>query len=206
MRDLKGQKFGKLTVIDFAEIKNNYAYWNCVCDCGNKKIARGANLISGQTKSCGCLNSTNHTKHREGKSRLYVIWAGMKQRCSNPRRRDYKNYGGRGISVCQEWQDYLVFRAWALSSGYSDGLSIDRIDEDGNYCPNNCRWVNETVQRNNRTDSNKLTVNGDTKTATEWSAISGVSADRIRKRKRLGWSDEDAVFKPIDTKYQHSKK
>ncbi len=203
MKDLKGQKFGKLTVLSFAEVKNKYAYWNCLCDCGNEKCVRGSNLLSGQTQSCGCLNFSSHTKHREGKSRLYVIWAGMKQRCENSNRKDYAKYGGRGIRVCDEWHDYLSFRDWACANGYDDSKSIERINNDGDYSPTNCRWVDYTVQQNNKRNSFCLTVDGKTQTAAEWSKESGIPAERIRKRKRNGWTDKDAVFEPLDEAHQH---
>lgn len=204
MKDLLNQKFGKLTVIEFVEVRSKFAYWKCRCECGNERVVRGSNLLSGQTKSCGCLNTTSHVKHREGKARLYVIWAGMKQRCENANRKDYPKYGGRGISVCEEWHEYTAFREWAIANGYDDTKSIDRIDNDGKYCPENCRWVGFEAQQVNKNNNSELTINGETKTASEWSTISGISADRIRKRKRNGWSDEDAVFKPLDKNHQHN--
>ena len=203
MKDLKGQKFGKLTVIEFSEIRSKYAYWRCVCDCGREKIARGANLISGQTQSCGCLNYTSHTKLRDGKSRIYVIWVGMKQRCENSKRIDYAKYGGRGIRVCNEWHDYLAFCDWARANGYDESKSIERINNNGDYSPDNCQWVDYTVQQNNKRNSFCLTVDGETRTAAEWSKISGIPSDRIRKRKRSGWTDRDAVFEPLDYTHQH---
>lgn len=203
MKDLTGKKFGMLTVVEFVEVRNNYAYWRCVCDCGNEKTVRGSNLISGQVRSCGCLNRNNHIIHRESKSRLYVIWAGIKQRCENANRRDYQNYGGRGIKLCNEWHEYVAFRDWALANGYNDSKSIERIDNDGDYSPSNCRWDDYDAQMNNKRNSFTLSINGETKTAAEWSRVSGIPADRIRKRKRKGWTDSDAVFEPLSKKHQH---
>lgn len=206
MKDLKGQKFGKLTVAEFVEIKNHSAYWKCICECGNEKVVRGTNLTSGLIRSCGCLKGESHIKHQESFSRLYRIWAGMKQRCENINRRDYPKYGGSGVTVCEEWHDYMTFRKWAISHGYDDTKSIDRIDNNGGYSPRNCRWVGFQAQQNNKLNSSLLTIDGVTKTATEWSKVSGIPAERIRKRKRNGWDDKEAVFEPLNPSRQHSKK
>ncbi len=157
--DLTGQRFGRLVVVARAENdSHNKARWCCRCDCGKEIIARSNDLRSGNTQSCGCFqrsqtSSTNAT-HGGGGTRLYTIWKAMKARCYNLKAEKYKDYGGRGITICPEWKnDFSAFRDWALSSGYTDDLSIDRIDVDGNYEPLNCRWATAKEQRHNRRDS-----------------------------------------------------
>lgn len=144
--DLAGQKFNMLTVLEFYDVQNGMSRWLCKCDCGNEVVVYGRHLKSGNTISCGCYyKKHNHEfgyKHGWAKTRLYRIWSDMKARCLNPNEKSYKWYGGKGISVCEEWlSDFTEFRDWALDNGYNDKLSIDRIDSSENYCPENCRWI-----------------------------------------------------------------
>ena len=159
--DLTGQRFGRLTVLNPLHLnKNKQLTWLCKCDCGNIVNVVGMSLRNGDCKSCGCLRKEmmrqKHTKHeaystRTKRERLYNIYAGMKQRCFNKRSEPYKYYGGRGVTICNEWlEDYTAFREWALSNGYSETLSIDRINNDGNYEPANCRWADAYTQVHNR--------------------------------------------------------
>ena len=150
-KDLTGERFGMLTVIEYAgKDKNRHAMWKCKCDCGEIKTISSTALRDHKQESCGC--STNKfVIHGEYKTRLHRIWMHMKDRCYNKNNEKYKHYGGRGISVCEQWRNsYVEFSEWAKANGYADDLTIDRIDTNGNYEPNNCRWVDYTTQNNNK--------------------------------------------------------
>lgn len=158
--DLTGRVFGRLTVIERApNNKKGGTMWRCRCSCGKELVTYSYTLTGGNSTSCGCkrseslvkVNVETKTTHHETKTRLYRIWRGMRSRCNNPSDAAYKHYGGRGITVCPEWnKSYETFRNWALSHGYSPDLSIDRIDNDGNYEPSNCHWATQSEQNANR--------------------------------------------------------
>ena len=176
-----GRKYGKLTILSLAG-RNKYGHvlFECLCDCGNKTIAEGTRVTHGGTLSCGCLQketaSKNFSTHRKTNTRLYHIWASIIARCENVNNNRYKNYGGRGICICDEWRkDFLSFYEWALSNGYNDNLSIDRIDVNGNYEPSNCRWANAKEQANNTTKNRYITYQGITRTCKQWAEYFGIN-------------------------------
>lgn len=196
VRDLTGQKFGMLTVIERAEDRisssgKHEIMWLCKCDCGNKKTVTRSALTGGLTKSCGCLRGENHGMCD---TRLYNIWIGIKKRCENPNRHDYNRYGGRGISICDEWKNsFSTFYNWALNNGYDDTLSIDRENVNGDYEPNNCRWSTEEEQANNKRNNVFLTYNGKTQTVSQWARELNIGQKTIINRINKGFSDEEAL-------------
>lgn len=156
IKNLIGQKFGRWTVLEYKGVnKHHNATWLCECVCGTKRTVRSGDLMSGRSKSCGC-DGTNHRTHGQSNTRLFRIWANMKTRCYLNTKPDYKYYGGRGITICDEWKnDFQVFYDWAMCHGYREDLTIDRINVNGNYEPSNCRWVDMKTQ-----NKNKRNVNG----------------------------------------------
>lgn len=206
--DLTGHRFGKLIVIGEAPSKNGRAMWRCVCDCGNEKVVGRQNLMDGMTKSCGCLRIKFPTLHGMAKSRICVEWRSMKQRCYNQKAENYYLYGGRGITVCDEWKDFEKFYAWAMDNGYTDELTLDRIDSNGNYCPENCRWATVKQQANNRRSNRWIEYNGERRTLQEWSEITGIERRTISRRIGIGWSAEDALTVPVSSsnRYKTIKK
>ena len=158
--DLIGMRFGRLKVLRFSHFNEQHdSFWICRCDCGKNHECKGGHLKSGRTKSCGCLaketsrrsgEEAAHFIHGMEKSRLYHVWESMKKRCEYSKNENFKHYGGRGIAVCDEWYSFAVFSKWALSHGYRDDLTIDRMNVNGNYEPSNCRWATWKQQANNR--------------------------------------------------------
>lgn len=210
LKDMTGLRVGRLVVIEQAgNAKHGGALWRCQCDCGREKIVRGADLRNGHTSSCGCLHSEGLTgrnqKHGGTGSRLHSIWFGMKQRCTDPNAINYPNYGGRGITVCEEWKnDFGAFQAWALANGYRDDLTLDRKENDGPYSPENCRWATRAEQDANRRKIYRITYGGETHTAKEWADILGIPAERIRNRLRRGLPVEK-VLSPRNMNYREEK-
>ena len=213
-KDLTGQRFNYLTVLEYAGRKGNRTMWKCLCECGNTTFVDSRSLKSGNTKACGCHQSDgwgNSKTHGMSKTKIYRTWMGMKNRCYRKSNKHYGNYGGRGIKVCDEWMNsFELFRDWAFKSGYSEELTLDRIDNDGNYCPENCRWVDRFEQMNNTRSNHRITFNGNTMTLTEWSRKIGLPAHVLRNRiNNYGWSEEEALTIPLlkkgDTKEGYLK-
>lgn len=208
--NLAGKRFGRLVAIARNGRLNCYVTWLCKCDCGNEVTVRSGGLVSGNTKSCGCLHSEVVSKRvtthgLTNKHPLYKIWSNMRNRCSNPNIREYRYYGARGISVCKEWDDFLVFLS-DMERGYSKGMSLDRINVNGNYQKDNCRWATSKEQGNNKRNNVLLTIDGVTKTISEWADISGIPTPTIYWRyKFYGWSDKEAVFTPVRGSRRNSK-
>lgn len=189
--DITGMKFGRLTVMDYHHTNaSQYACWRCRCDCGKVVVVPGKSLRTGNTKSCGCLNIdaateriiSFNTAHSGAHTRLFRIWSSIKTRCENPNAINYKDYGGRGIKLCEEWHTFELFRDWALANGYADNLSIDRIDVDGIYEPSNCRWATNSEQANNRRTNRIIEFNGEKKTLKQWAETLGISGEALSKR------------------------
>lgn len=184
--DITGDRFGRLIVVSSAGHNHRgRTQWLCRCNCGNETKVTTDRLRNGTTRSCGCLYrealGDRVRKHGESyganrRTRLYVIWTNMRQRCTNPKTKSFKNYGERGIRVCNEWDKYENFRDWAHSHGYSDDLTIDRIDNEANYSPESCRWVSKLVQANNKSNNHAITFHGISLNECQWQRLLHVSS------------------------------
>lgn len=184
VENIIGQRFGRLVVLENLHTHaHGSTLHRCICDCGNIVETPISYLKSGHTRSCGCLCRDVHTVHKLSKTRIYNIYAGMIDRCYRPNEPFYYRYGARGITVCEEWRnDFKTFYAWAMQNGYNDTLTIDRIDNDGNYEPSNCRWVTRAEQSRNTSRNKFFTLNGETKTISEWSRILGIPQTTLFRR------------------------
>ena len=190
--DLTDKTFGYLTVIERDGSNNDgRAMWLYRCKCGKEKIAMGKDLREGKITSCGCMRGKLNRTHNKSKTKLYKVWKSMRKRCNNKNGTGYKNYGGRGIKVCKEWQkDFVIFYKWAIDNGYKENLSIDRINNDGNYEPLNCRWADRITQNNNTRRNHFITIKNETHTINEWARIIGVPRTTIKSRLKYGWTGE----------------
>lgn len=213
-----GQKFGRLTIIAFEKIPRktySYTHWIVRCECGTLKSVDPRKVLSGNTQSCGCLkrertiesNKEKKVKHGGRHDRLYAVWHNMKQRCYGETYKDYPNWGGRGICVCDEWKDdYAAFRSWALSSGYEKGLSLDRIDVNGNYEPLNCRWVDWHTQAINRTCSMNYEINGKIMNLVDIAEKYGIKYGTLYQRIHVyKWPIEKAISVPVRDNHAPNK-
>lgn len=201
--DLTGQKFNRLTVIKRLGSQCKSYQWLCLCDCGKYTKVLTHALKNGSTKSCGCLKREKtierNLKHNLSNTRLHKIWLGIKKRCTNKNCNAYKKYGGRGITICDNWKnDFMAFYNWSISNGYNEYLSIDRIDVNGNYEPSNCRWATIEQQANNKRTNRNITYNGTTKTLSEWAKMYNINYKLLHSRLKKGWSIKNALeLKPF---------
>ena len=208
--DLTGHNFGRLTAIasyeDHIQRSGRHkTQWLCRCSCGNEVVVQTFNLKSGNTKSCGCLNAENiktqSVTHGDRHTRLYRIWCGMKSRCYDTACPSYERYGRRGIMMCDEWKEsYQTFKDWAVQRGYNDELSIDRVNNDEGYSPENCRWATQKEQANNRSSFKHFLYEGRDVTISELSEITGIKYHTLFARlNTLHWTVDDAVKTPVRT-------
>lgn len=202
LQNLVGNKYGRLLVIERESSLNGHTRWLCKCDCGKECVVHGTSLKSGNTTSCGCFKTENAKKlysgARQNNKRLYAVWNGIKQRCLNKNSKSYHNYGGRGIKICNEWKNsYESFYDWAIQSGYRDGLQIDRIDNNGDYCASNCRFVDKEIQANNKRNVRLYTINNVTKSLPQWCREYHQDYYLVRQRvAKLGWPIQAALTIP----------
>lgn len=195
--DLTGQRFNSWSVLerDFNG-KNREARWLCRCVCGRESTVRGYDLRNGSSRQCNHCGSITHGLSR---TKLYRVWQSMVARCENPNDKRYKNYGGRGIEVCCKWQkDFKAFYNWSVENRYKEGLTIDRIDNDGDYKPSNCRFVTWKVQNRNNRHNRMVKIGEEIKPVIEWAELSGIHCNTLIKRLNAGWP-ENRVLEPVRT-------
>lgn len=200
--DLIGQRFGRLTVVckNDERYDGRHTFWKCKCDCGNEIVVRKDSLLNGHSKSCGCYLQERyrdgHLKtHGMKNTRIYRTWRSMKDRCTNKNCSNYNRYGGRGITVCDEWKnDFKNFYNWAMENGYSDELTIDRMNVNGDYCPENCRWVSILEQNYNKRNNIIISVYGERLTIKEISEKYNIPKTKVRKRYYAGIIDEERLL------------
>lgn len=209
-KDITGQRFGTLTALYPTDkrAKGGYVVWVCECDCGNRcertlKQLRHKSHGTESHKACSdCMrkyNSELHRTHGGTHTRLFGVYRTMLGRCTNPNAHEYENYGGRGITVCEEWKDYEAFRDWALANGYDEtakrgACTLDRIDTNKGYSPENCRFVDMKTQQRNRRNTVFITYKGERKSMSEWAEIVKTNYGTLRKRYEYGWSTEQILF------------
>ncbi len=183
-----GAKYGHLTVVENLKIRSGFSKVRCICECGKEWKGLPIKITSGHTKSCGCRKGKHI--HSMSHSCLYKVWQGIKDRCENPNNKAYRNYGKRGISIYEQWYDPEKFIKWALESGYQKGLQIDRIDNNSNYSPSNCRWVTPLQNSQNKRTNKNITIKGETKTMAAWARNAGMTFTGFRHRVMRGVTGE----------------
>lgn len=199
VKDITGQHFGRLTALYRLHNTKGRTKWLCICECGNLKEITLSDLQSGRVNSCGCLHSEvliqRNLKHGKRHTKLYAVWRSIKTRCNNTADKNYKNYGARGIKMCDEWlHDFMSFYTWAMNNGYKEGLSIDRINNNGNYEPNNCQWTTREVQSRNIRSNRNYTINGVTHCLKDWCYVYNIKYNKVFDRiHKLGWPIEEAL-------------
>jgi len=202
--DFSGKKIGRLNIKGPYDLQGTDIKWLSYCDCGNVCFPVGCNLLAERTFSCGCQKTEStikfNTTHNLVKHPLYVIWCHIKARCYNPKEKGYKNYGGRGIKMSQEW--YGSFQTFFddMIGGWHKGLSIDRINVNGDYEASNCRWATATEQGCNKRNNRNLSLNGETKTMSQWSRETGLKTTTICDRLSCGWTVAEALTIPVKIK------
>lgn len=196
--DLTGQRFGRLLVVKEVE-RNKFGHiqWLCQCDCGNTVVSSTSVLRAGKRVSCGCAQP----RHYSDNKRLYTVWRGMIDRCENHNAKSYKDYGARGIAVCASWHTFKNFLDWSVASGYDQdapfgAYTLDRIDTNGDYCAENCRWVSIRQQARNNRHNHMVTIGGETMPLVAAAEKYGISINTVKMRIRNGWSDVDAIITP----------
>lgn len=199
--DFAGQRFGMLTVIEFARSQNHHRLWKCLCDCGNLKEVSTYALHSGHSKSCGCYHG--RYKHGMHKSAEYQAWADMRGRCQNKNHKSYDGYGGRGILVCERWNSFENFIA-DIGLRPSSDLSLERINNEKGYSPDNCKWATRTVQNRNRRDNRFITFNDETHCLSGWAAKLGIHVGTLSHRLKK-WSVEKSLTTPVDLNYSNRR-
>lgn len=211
IKDISGKKFDRLTAIKMVYVKDYKAYWLFKCDCGKEITRSGVVVSSGGTKSCGCLhkeksslNGKNNKTHGYSQTRLYDTYRQMLRRCLNPSCKDYKNYGGRGISVYKKWMNIKTFFQWAIKSGYKDDLTIERIDVNKGYCPSNCGWVRNEVQAHNTRKVKTITYMGETNVLSYFAGKYGISVYTLIGRYNRGWNVDRMFSLPVSGRNQFS--
>lgn len=205
-KDITGEKFGKLTAISYnGSTKDGRAKWLCICECGNKTTVLASSLRSGNTTSCGCILKSKIKRHGMSGTKIYKVWLSIKTRCNNQRSNRYEYYGGKGITHDQRWETFENFYT-DMNEGYKKGLTLDRIDSNQGYSKLNCRWVDYTVQNNNKSDNILLYYNGKYISIEEVSALTGLLPTTIYNRKRRGWPDNRIITTPTMTKFVNHKK
>ena len=201
--DLTGQTFGRLTVLKRAENSpSGRSRWLCQCECGNTCIVHSTSLHSGNTRSCGCLKAEvsreKATTHGMSGTSLFNVWCAMHSRCLNKNNHSYGNYGGRGIRMCDEWMDSSTFFDWALANGYKEGLTIERIDVNGNYEPSNCKWITKAEQARNKTNSRIFEVDGVSASLAQLCENYNIDYSTVYQRiTKLGWEPKRALTTPV---------
>lgn len=200
LTDLTGQTFGSLLVIRRASCdEKNNCFWECLCSCGNTIVIKGSRLTGKRIRSCGCKSNKGGFKHGLSETKLYGIRKGMLHRCYNPTNKSFKTYGGKGIGVCNDWRyNPSSFLEWAEENKYKEGMSLDRLDNEGDYCPENCRFIPISEQSYNRKTNNNITFRGETRNITEWAKHLKIPRSTLSKRiHKFKWSIERAFTTPV---------
>jgi hypothetical protein len=204
-KDLTGARYGMLTAIKDVGALRNARVWAFRCDCGKEVQRIGSRVAKAKgLQNCGCVNPAIRSEngkanktHGWSQHKLYGVWRQMMRRCYQASCADYPNYGGRGITVCSDWRNVSSFCEWGVKSGYQDGLTIERLDVDGNYSPHNCAWIPNKDQARNRTNMRMITYKGETMFAADWARRLGMKQSTIGARIRYGWTDDRIIGEPV---------